>query len=67
MLTNVEVKSDKDFAAPYIAAQHPGSTVLAAPHDDTSASSIPRPEEQPALQKFLIESLTPHANKLTNT
>jgi hypothetical protein len=50
----VEVKSDKDFAAPYIAAQHPGSTVLAAPHDDTSASSIPRPEEQPALQKFLL-------------
>jgi prepilin-type N-terminal cleavage/methylation domain-containing protein len=39
----VKVKSDKDFAAPYIAAQHPGSTILAPPNDDTSASSIPRP------------------------
>jgi prepilin-type N-terminal cleavage/methylation domain-containing protein len=39
----VKVKSDKDFAAPYIAAQYPGSTILAAPDDDTSASSIPRP------------------------
>lgn len=50
----VKVQSDKDFAAPYIAAQHPGSTVLVAPNDDTTASSIPRPEEQPALQQFLL-------------
>ncbi len=39
----VKVKSDKDFAAPYIAAQYPNSIVLAAPNNDTSASSIPRP------------------------
>jgi len=39
----VTVKSDKDFAAPYIAAQHPGSTLLPAPNNDTTASSIPRP------------------------
>ncbi len=39
----VNVRSDKDFAAPYITAQHPGSILLSAPNDDTTASSIPRP------------------------
>ncbi|AYQ56818.1 hypothetical protein BTHERMOSOX_1005 [Bathymodiolus thermophilus thioautotrophic gill symbiont] len=39
----VRVKSNKDFAAPYIASQYPGSRLLSDPNGDTSASSIPRP------------------------
>jgi type II secretory pathway pseudopilin PulG len=51
---SVKLKSDKDFAAPYIAAQHPGSAVLPSPNNDMSISSVPRPEEQPALTQFLM-------------
>jgi hypothetical protein len=53
----VKVKSDKDFAAPYIAAQYPGSTILAAPDDDTSASSIPRPWVQSGLSIVEVKEL----------